>query len=226
MWCDDTYHQDQATTHCDIHSWAVTSFCHVKSSRQKLHGIYSNLIYCNHVFSLKQVTMQLVSFHVWFLQVKDQGVAWKVSIHFTFLFTFTTFLFGKKHYHSICSGYNHKPILYPIECDDGDQEHCKLAIVTVLQRYDSHVQKDHQSKFVPSPMQFKAQVHKIFVLLHFSNEMDLPCWTKQVTVHIQQQKVHIKTSVIFPMTICVYEPFKVHGGVLLIDDIVEKQQHP
>ena len=75
-------------------------------------------------------------------------------------------------------------------------------------------------------MEFEEQVHKIFVLLHFSNEMDLPCWTKQVTVHIRQQKVHIKTSVVFPMTIFVYEPFEVHGGVLLIDDIVKKQQHP
>ena len=50
--------------------------------------------------------------------------------------------------------------------------------------------------------------------------MDLPCWTKQVTVHI-------KTSVVFRLTIFVYEPFEVHWGVLLIDDIVKKkQQHP
>ena len=150
----DTYHQHQATTHCDVHSRAVTSFCHVKGSRQKIHSIYGNLLYCNHVFSLKQVTVQLVSFHVQFLQDKDQGVVWKVSIHFTFLFTFTTLLFGKKHYHFICSGYNPKSILYPIEYDDGDQEHCNLAMATVLQRYDGHVQKDYQSKFIPSPMQF------------------------------------------------------------------------
>ena len=50
--------------------------------------------------------------------------------------------------------------------------------------------------------------------------------SKEGTVHIQQQKVHIKTSVVFPMTIFVYEPFKVHGGVLAINDIVIKQQHP
>ena len=68
-------------------------------------------------------------------------------------------------------------------------------------------------------MQFEEQVHEIFVLLHFSNEMDLPCWTKQVTIHI-------KTSVVFSVTIYVYDPFKVHGGVLLIDDIVKKQRHP
>ena len=145
---------------------------------------------------------------------------WKVSIHFTSLFTFATLLFGKKHYHLIQkkhfhfihSGYNHKSILYPIEYVDGDQEHCNLVMATVLQQYDGHVQKDHQSKFVPNPMQFEEQVHKKFVLLH---EMNLPCWTNQITVHIQQQKMHIKTSVVFPMTIFVYEPFKVHGGCVV-----------
>ena len=214
----DTYHQDQATIHWDLNSSTVISFCHVKSSRQKLHGISSNLHSCNHVFSLKQVNVQLVSFPIRFLQDKDQGVVWKLSFHFTFHFT-CLFTFGKKHYHFTCSGYNHKSILYPIEYDDGKQEHCILAMAIVLQKYDGHVQKNHQSKFVPSHMQFEEQHHNILVQLHFSNEMDLSCWTKQVIIHI-------KTSVVFFMTIYVYEPFKVHGGVLLIDDIVEKQQHP
>ena len=149
-------------------------------------------------------------------------MVWEVSIHLTFLFTF-----GKKlkhvlnNYLFLHSGYNHKTILYPIEYEDGDQEQ--------VYHYDVHVQKDHQSKIVPGPMDFEEHVHKIFVLLHLSNEMDLTCWTKQfisksieTTVHIQQQKMHQKTTVVFPTTIFVYEPFEVHGGVLVLDDIIKK----
>ena len=166
-------------------------------------------------------------------------VVWEVSIHFTFYFTFHfTFLFTFEKklkqvltaYYSLHSGYNHKTILHQIEYEDGDQEHCYLA--AALQQYDVHVQKDHQSKFTPSPMEFEEHIQKIFVLLHFSNEMDLTCWTKQFiskpiesAVHIQQQKMHKKTTVVFPMTIFVYEPFEVHGVVFVLDDIVEKQQH-
>ena len=212
----DTLQQNQATILCDIHSRDV------KSSRQKLHGLYSNLHYCNHVFSLNHVNVQLVSFQIRFLQ--DQGQGWYgeflsilifISVfYFTFLFTF-----GKKHYYSICSGYNHEAILYPVEYDDGKQEHCILAMTTVLQIYDGQVHKNHQSRFLSSHMQFAEQHHKRFVRLHFSNEMDLPCWTKQVNSYP-------KTSVVFRITIFVYEPFEVDGGVLLVEYVVEKQQHP
>jgi len=42
----------------------------------------------------------------------------------------------------------------------------------------------------------------------------------------KQVNSYPKTSVVFRITIFVYEPFEVHGGVLLIEYIVEKQQHP
>ena len=142
-----------------------------------------------------QATVKLGFFHGQFLQDKDQGVVWEVSIHFPFHFTFL-FTFGKKlkqvltAYYSLHSGYNHKTILYQIEYDDGDQEHCHLVVA--LQQYDVHVQKDHQSKFVPGPMEFEEHVHKTFVLLHFSNEMYLTCWTKQLISKPIEGAVHIQ----------------------------------